>query len=234
VRAEVLPVNLAPNRREAWIASNVDRLDALIVNPKKVETGLDLIQFATCIFFELEFSLYTLWQAMRRVWRLGQTQPVKVLYAVYQGTLESAALTLMGEKMKAALTLYGDNASSAIADGADDAGQFMTELAKRVLAGEDLEGGVTGLLQQQTPQITVFVPGAEEAVVETPGPSLQGQPVVVEHREVSAAKGVSWLEFLAKVEKAEKAHPRRLARKQPHAQAKSPQLGLFEVQPSLF
>ena len=77
---------------EGWIAAHTGVLDVLVVNLRKVETGLDLVEFATCIFFEIEYSLYTLWQAMRRVWRLGQTQAVKVVYAVYQETLEEAAL----------------------------------------------------------------------------------------------------------------------------------------------
>ncbi len=73
--------------------------------------------FATCIFFEIEWSLYTLWQAMRRVWRLGQTQAVKVVY---------------------------------ITEEAGD-GDFLAELAQRVLAGEQLAAtGLSGLLKPDT------------------------------------------------------------------------------------
>lgn len=150
LRAQVLPASLAPAKREGWIAAHAGVLDVLIVNPRKVETGLDLVDFATCIFFEIEWSLYTLWQAMRRVWRLGQTQAVKVVYAVYQNTLEEAALALMGEKLKAALLLYGDNAASAITEEAGD-GDFLAELAQRVLAGERLAAtGLAGLLKPDT------------------------------------------------------------------------------------
>ena len=150
LRAQVLPASLAPAKREGWIAAHAGVLDVLIVNPRKVETGLDLVDFATCIFFEIEWSLYTLWQAMRRVWRLGQTQAVKVVYAVYQETLEEAALALMGEKLKAALLLYGDNAASAITEDAGD-GDFLAELAQRVLAGERLATtGLAGLLKPDT------------------------------------------------------------------------------------
>ena len=109
---------------------------------------MDLIKFATIICFEVEFSLYTLWQFMRRVWRLGQTKPVKVLFLVYQHTLEEAALALIGEKMKAALLLCGANAASAITADAD-AGEasLLNELATRILKGEQLTAdGITGLL----------------------------------------------------------------------------------------
>lgn len=150
LKAQILPASLPPAKREGWIVANAPGLDVLVVNPKKIETGLDLVDFATCIFFEIEFSLYTLWQAMRRVWRLGQTQAVKVVYAVYSNTLEEAALALMGEKLKAALLLYGDNAASAITEEAGD-GDFLAELAQRVLAGEQLAAtGLAGLFKPDT------------------------------------------------------------------------------------
>ncbi len=150
LRARVLPASLSPSRREAWIEKHVDDIDVLIVNPRKVETGLDLVAFSTAVFYEPDYSLYTLWQAMRRVWRLGQTQPVNVIYLVYQDTLEEAALALMGEKLKAAMLLYGDNANSAISENVGD-GDFLGELAKRVLAGENLSaGGLSGLLKPDT------------------------------------------------------------------------------------
>jgi hypothetical protein len=66
---------------------------------------------------------------------------------------ESAAFALMKEKMKAASLLYGDDAASAMEDETDDAGKsvqgdgFLTELASRILAGEQFDdGGITGLL----------------------------------------------------------------------------------------
>ncbi|NBD36353.1 MAG: hypothetical protein GVY30_10220 [Chloroflexi bacterium] len=49
---------------------------------------------------------------MRRVWRLGQTQPGKVVFISYTGPLEERALRLMGCKRKAAQLLYGDSVSS--------------------------------------------------------------------------------------------------------------------------
>ena len=148
VRTLVLPDSVDARKREAWIAANMPRMDALITNPRKVETGLDLVQFATVVFYEIEYSLTSFWQAMRRVWRLGQTQPVKVVYAIYHHTMEEAGLALMGQKFKAAAMLYGDNAASAISDEADDSGgDFLAELAARVLAKERLTtDGLTGLL----------------------------------------------------------------------------------------
>jgi len=80
--------------------------------------------------------LFTCWQAMRRVWRLGQDKPVKVVFVAYEHTLESDALALLGRKMKAAQLLYGDEVSGAIVPEED--GDFLTELARSVLEGKEL------------------------------------------------------------------------------------------------
>jgi len=105
LRTAVLSSGVDPRRREEWIANRSAHIDVLVCNPKLVETGLDLVQFATVAFFETEYSLYCLWQAVRRVWRLGQIKPVKALFSVYEGTMEARALALMGRKMRAAQTL---------------------------------------------------------------------------------------------------------------------------------
>ena len=55
----------------------------LITNPRLVATGFDMVNFASVVFAEVEYSLDTLWQALRGVWRLGQTQPDKAVFAVY-------------------------------------------------------------------------------------------------------------------------------------------------------
>jgi hypothetical protein len=99
---------------------------------------LDLVSFQTVVFYEPEYSLYTLWQALRRVWRLGQTQPVKVVFAVYEDAMEAQALALIGRKIHAAQTLYGDKVGGAIAPIKE--GDFITELAREVLRGAELDG----------------------------------------------------------------------------------------------
>jgi hypothetical protein len=136
LRVAVLGGNVSPRRREKWVDQKAPHIDVLITNPRLVETGLDLVQFATVVFYEIEYSLYTLWQACRRVWRLGQTKPVKVVFAVYAGSMESKALALMGRKMKAAQLLYGDEVGGAIVP--EDGGDFLTELAREVLEGKEL------------------------------------------------------------------------------------------------
>ena len=136
LRVSILGNNIDPRKREEWIAKRVNTIDALICNPRLVETGLDLVQFSTVVFFEIEYSLYTLWQSVRRVWRLGQTQPVKAIFSVYSSAMEATALALMGRKMKAAQLVYGDEVGGAIVP--EEEGDFLTQLARDVLDGAKL------------------------------------------------------------------------------------------------
>ena len=136
VRAEVLTSGVNPRKREEWIARRVFGLDALVVNPRLVETGLDLVAFSSVVFAEIEYSLYTLWQAVRRVWRLGQTKPVKAIFSVYSEAMEARALALMGQKMKAAQLLYGDEVGGAIVPEED--GDILMKLAREALESADL------------------------------------------------------------------------------------------------
>ncbi|MEA3340542.1 MAG: DEAD/DEAH box helicase, partial [Chloroflexota bacterium] len=114
LRVGVLTTSVGTREREAWIEQHAHEFDVLITNPRLVETGLDLVQFATIVFYEISYSLFTIWQAMRRVWRLGQSKPVKVVFTAYLNTLEESALALMGQKMGAAQLLYGDEVTGAI------------------------------------------------------------------------------------------------------------------------
>jgi len=131
----VLNPNIPPRKRERWLQEN--HVNVLVTNPRLVETGLDLIQYATVVFYEVEYSLYTLWQSCRRVWRLGQIRPVKVYYLAYEDTLEEKAYALIGQKIKAAQLLYGEEVASALVEDVGDASLVMA-LVKAIEEGEDL------------------------------------------------------------------------------------------------
>lgn len=120
LRATSLPDNLAAEKREAWITQAAPGLDVFVVNPHCVETGLDLIQFQTIVWYEVEYSLATQWQATSRVWRPGQAKPVKVVYLVYQDTVEAIGFGLLGKKLAAAQLFAGDDMEGALVQDDDD------------------------------------------------------------------------------------------------------------------
>jgi hypothetical protein len=159
LRVEVLSAgDMAPARRMAWIKANAPGMDALIVNPKLVETGLTLTMFSDIAFYEVTPSLYTLWQSMRRVWRLGQDKDVTTKFLAYAGTVEADILQRMGKKMKYASMLYGDSAASVL-ESNDEDGSIQEEIIRAALAGK-LEDE-----RQAVPQVArLFSTGDEKSV----------------------------------------------------------------------
>ena len=151
IRVAVLPDKLKNTKREAWIAQRAPFLDVLITNPRKVETGLDLIQFANLVVYELTTSLFTLAQFVKRVWRLGQTQAVKTYYLVYRDTMEHRMLGLMAQKVMAAALLYGDNASSAMSAETDEE-DLLAALAKAALNKLPITSGIEAVLASMMQQ----------------------------------------------------------------------------------
>ena len=140
LKAEILRSTVKPEIREEWVKSKVDSgVDVIIANPKLVETGLDLLDFPTLIFHQTGYSVYTLRQASRRSWRIGQDRDVKVYYLFYKNTLQEKALQLMGSKMEASLALEGrfsEEGLLAMTQGED----MNTALAKALIEGMDVEG----------------------------------------------------------------------------------------------
>ena len=50
---------VAPDKRVAWVADRVKQgIDVMICHPRLVQTGLDLIDFQTLVWFETEFSVF--------------------------------------------------------------------------------------------------------------------------------------------------------------------------------
>lgn len=123
-------------KREAWVVKEVDKgLDVLICHPRIVQTGLDLIAFPTLVFYQTEYSVYTLRQASRRSWRIGQDRPVKVVHLAYEETLQTQALSLVAKKAQASLALEGELVEGGLVSMAED--DLMLSLAKALIAGDD-------------------------------------------------------------------------------------------------
>ena len=107
-RVAVLKSTVTADKREMWIEEALDKgIDVLICNPKLVEVGLDLLEFPTIIYMQSGYSTYTLWQASRRSWRIGQTKPVHVYFLGYKETAQISCLSLMSEKISVAQSVSG-------------------------------------------------------------------------------------------------------------------------------
>ncbi len=137
LRADVLKASVGTQVREEWLRRRVGKgmIDVLITNPRLVEVGLDMVDFVTTVWYEAEYSLYTLMQASRRTWRIGQVNDVDVHFVVYRDTMEHRAASLVGQKLAAAQLLYGESVEGALVDQADSGHGFLADLARSVIEG---------------------------------------------------------------------------------------------------
>ena len=120
-------------KREEWIKKRVDEgIDALICNPGLVETGMDLFAFPTIVWMQPEYNVYTMRQASRRSWRIGQKQPVRVHYLIYYQTAQRQALQLIARKTQVSLSVEGELPSGGILSLAGQDDNLITTLARNI------------------------------------------------------------------------------------------------------
>jgi hypothetical protein len=128
---------VATDKRDGWLKKQVEKgCNILICNPKLIETGLDLLAFKSLIFYEIAYSLYTVSQASRRHWRIGQTDECRVYHLFYENTMEAQAIKLVSEKQAAAALLGGDADGGGLAQLAGGAVSLEAELARSIAADE--------------------------------------------------------------------------------------------------
>jgi len=150
-RVGILPETVEPKKREEWINKHKD-FDILISNPELVKLGLDLYDYPTIVFFEVGYNIFTLRQAARRSWRIGQTQPVRVYYYCYKETMQEVALYLTAKKIEQALLLEGDLPEGLAAE-LSDSGSIVEELAKSLVEGRAYAGAETAWAQMRKKEI---------------------------------------------------------------------------------
>jgi Helicase conserved C-terminal domain len=133
IRVAVLTTEVPPEAREAWYERQLRTgVQAVICHPKLVQTGLDLIEFPTILFYETGYSIYVLRQASRRSWRIGQRLPVKVKFLHYAGTMQETCLRLMGKKLLVSLAMEGKFSSEGL-QSINDEDDILMAMARELV-----------------------------------------------------------------------------------------------------
>lgn len=134
-KVAVLRASVDASRREDWIAEQLDRgIDVLITNPELVKTGLDLLEFPTIVFMQSGYNVYSLQQAARRSWRIGQKLAVKVIYLGYAATSQMTCLALMARKIMVSQSTSGDVPESGLDVLNQDGDSVEVALARQLVA----------------------------------------------------------------------------------------------------
>lgn len=133
-KTAVLRASVDASKREDWLFEQVDRgVEVLITNPELVKTGLDMLEFPTIVFMQTGYNVYTLQQASRRSWRIGQKEDVDVYFLGYQGSAQTTCLELMSRKVAVSQSTSGDMPESGL-DVLNQSGDSIeVALAKQLL-----------------------------------------------------------------------------------------------------
>lgn len=111
------PAKVPTGVRERWLNEVIDGgCRVLLVHPKAVQTGLNnLTAFHTAIWLEgPDYDARVTRQANGRPHRIGQTEPVRLIYPYYADTLQKAALDLVARKITASLQVDGLSLAGAL------------------------------------------------------------------------------------------------------------------------
>jgi len=185
-----------PEQREDWLKEQLatGQYDCLLCNPNLVKTGLDLLDFPTIVFFQCGYSVFTLRQASRRSWRIGQNLPVRVFYLAYAGTMQDKALSLMAQKMETSLAVEGELPDQGLAALSESENSMLYELAKALTGQQQVEDVSTAWSRYRQRELaavldldeTENVSTTEETCVTTTATisSPAGQTALVRHELV--------------------------------------------------
>ena len=133
IRVAVLTTEVAPELREAWYERQLHAgVQVVISHPRLVQTGLDLWAFPDIFFAETGYSIYTLRQASRRSWRIGQRNNVNVKFFYYAGTMQETCLRLMGKKLLVSLAMEGKFASDGL-QAIDEGDDILMAMARELV-----------------------------------------------------------------------------------------------------
>jgi SNF2-related domain/Helicase conserved C-terminal domain len=132
---------IKPEHREEWLNKQMETgsYDCLISNPNLVKTGLDLLEFPTIVFFQCGYSVFTLRQASRRSWRIGQELPVRVFFMSYADSMQERALSLMAQKMETSLAVEGVLSDQGLTAMSSSENSLFVEMARALVRSEKVE-----------------------------------------------------------------------------------------------
>ncbi len=186
IRVARLTADVKPEAREAWYERQLRQgTQVVIAHPRLVALGLDLLAFPTLLFYETGYSIFTLRQASRRSWRIGQHRNVVVKFLAYKDTVQETCLRLMGRKMLVSLAMEGKFSAEGLqAVGDEDMLMAMArELVTEKGVGDSASAvwrelqkrheEIFGTRQESEPDIAA----AAEPIISSGPPPLAPQPL---------------------------------------------------------
>jgi hypothetical protein len=112
---------------------------------------MDLLWAPSIYFVQTGYSIYTLRQASRRSWRIGQRSNVVVRFLSYNETMQTSCLRLMGKKLLVSLAMEGKFSNEGL-QGLEDDDDVLTATARELVTQKgvgDSASAIWKALQEQ-------------------------------------------------------------------------------------
>jgi hypothetical protein len=216
----VSTTEVAPEQREAWYERQLRAgVQVVIAHPRLVQTGLDLWAFPDIFFYETGYSIYTLRQASRRLWRIGQWSNVNVKFFYYAGTMQEACLRLMGKKLLVSLAMEGKFANDGL-QSIDEGDDILVAMARELVTekgiGESAAAVWKRLVEKQRKVFGVRAVETSPSEMEAEPPERDAPEVIIPSPAPIPALVTQLLMFRGSLESV----PRRKSSRRPSSAAR--------------
>jgi hypothetical protein len=197
IRVSILTAQVPPDQREAWYERELrNGMQVCVAHPRLVSVGMDLLWAPSIYFVQTGYSIYTLRQASRRSWRIGQRSNVVVRFLTYNETMQTSCLRLMGKKLLVSLAMEGKFSNEGL-QGIEDDDDVLTAMARELVTQRGVGESASAVwkaVQEQHARLLPASPVLDE--------ELREEPVAGPFDEVVAVDGTAAaLVFGARLEK---------------------------------
>jgi hypothetical protein len=144
---------------------------------------MDLLWAPSIYFVQTGYSIYTLRQASRRSWRIGQRSNVVVRFLTYNNTMQTSCLRLMGKKLLVSLAMEGKFSNEGL-QGIEDDDDVLTAMARELVTQRGVGESASAVWKAVQEQHARLLPASS-----VPEETLQEEPFVGPSNEVVTLDG---------------------------------------------
>lgn len=140
ISSEILNTKTTPLKRFEWLEGQAQKgTKVLIMNMSLVQVGLDIVNWPTILYYQLNDDINTVRQSSRRGWRLGQSKECRVYFLVNGRTQQfNQFRRLMSRRINAMLVEGRIERSDSLAKFAQDDMSNLARDLSQSLAASDL------------------------------------------------------------------------------------------------
>ena len=85
--------------RPAWLRRKAADHDLIICHPNLSEAGINILEYSTIVWYEIDYSISTVKQASARSQTIQRNQPVEIHWLAYKDTIQETTLRIVSRKM---------------------------------------------------------------------------------------------------------------------------------------